>query len=347
MNELQTTMNGLSSSDTINAYIDSLDNRYDEAETTEDFKKVLDAANTLQVYALSQKCTNEAVRLSNIRMDCERSIVFANPPKSPEDRGQGRKKSRDCDPVINNSCIPNTSLRDMRKAHAHLTDAEHDQLKQQAIDKQEPNTRALFKKHSKAKTYAKVRQERDEKLSAQSTQLPTGEQKFAVIYADPPWRYNTGTTTPTRKIENQYPTMDIEEIKALDVQSFCHTDAVLYLWATVPLLPEALSVIDAWGFKYKSAMAWVKDSIGLGYWARSRFELLLIGVKGKFPPPTSDLSPDAVVEAPRTKHSKKPVEFAEMLETLYPNMAKIELFCRTPRQDWYAWGNEVTDDSRL
>ena len=161
-----------------------------------------------------------------------------------------------------------------------------------------------------------------------------------MIYADPPWQYDFAESA-NREIENHYPTMDIEEIMAINVSELCHIDAVLYLWATAPKLRESLSVMETWGFEYKTNMVWVKDKIGTGYWARSQHELLLIGTRGNFPPPAEDKRVSSIIEAPRRKHSQKPVQCAELLETLYPDMAKIELFCRSPREGWAVWGYEA------
>lgn len=107
---------------------------------------------------------------------------------------------------------------------------------------------------------------------------------YDIIYADPPWRYDH-SFTDSRRIENNYPTMENEEIMALKIPS--NKDSVLFLWATAPKLPEALKVMEAWGFNYRTHLIWDKNSIGMGYWFRNQHELLMVGLKGKFsaPPP--------------------------------------------------------------
>jgi N6-adenosine-specific RNA methylase IME4 len=160
---------------------------------------------------------------------------------------------------------------------------------------------------------------------------------FPVLYADPPWRYEDAE--PTRAIENNYPTMSLDEIKRLDVPA-CD-DAVLFLWATSPKLEEALEVLKAWGFRYRSCMVWVKDKIGMGYYARQRHELLLIGKRGNLPVPDPEDRPDSVVESPRAGHSEKPEAFYELIERMYPTRERVELFARHPRDGWAAWGNQV------
>ena len=163
--------------------------------------------------------------------------------------------------------------------------------------------------------------------------------KYPVVYADPPWRYDFSATT-SREIENHYPTMTIEEICALPVADIVTDDAVLFMWATVPKLEESLKVIEAWGFNYRSSFAWVKDKIGMGYWARNQHELLLVAVRGRFPPPHESVRVSSIIHGDRTKHSAKPESTYEIIESYFPSLPKIELFCRSPRNGWSVWGNQ-------
>ena len=137
--------------------------------------------------------------------------------------------------------------------------------------------------------------------------------------------------------------MDLQEIKNLGVLDICHEDCVLYLWATAPKLLEALEVMTAWGFTYKSQFVWVKDKLGMGYWARNQHELLLVGTKGNFPPPEPSLRKSSVINEARVEHSVKPISVVEMIETQYPNVAKIEMFSRSQRDGWDTFGNESTE----
>lgn len=162
---------------------------------------------------------------------------------------------------------------------------------------------------------------------------------FPVIYADPPWQYEH-PISDSRRIENQYPTMTIEDICNLPVNDIATDDAIIFLWATTPMLKKGFQVLDAWGFEYRTCMVWVKPSIGPGHWVRNRHELLLIGVKGNIPTPKGEDKPDSVIEAPRQEHSKKPEIVYDIIEKMYPELEKVELFCRQPRQGWKAWGNQ-------
>lgn len=196
-------------------------------------------------------------------------------------------------------------------------------------------------KEIRARRAEERRDERMETLAAIATgnRGLDGVGTYPVIFADPPWRYDYAETD-NRAIENQYPTMPIEDICALPVASIATDDCVLFLWATSPKLIEALDVVRAWGFTYKTCMVWAKDKIGMGYYARQQHELLLIATRGAPPTPAPADRPSSVIAATRGEHSAKPDEFYAVIERMYPALPKIELFCRSPRDGWGAWGNQ-------
>ena len=165
---------------------------------------------------------------------------------------------------------------------------------------------------------------------------------YGVIYADPPWRYETFSENGMdRSADNHYPTMSMYDMLALDVPAA--DDCVMFMWATVPMLPEALDLLDTWGFEYKSHIAWIKDRQGTGYWTRNKHELLLIGTKGKVPAPAMGTQPPSVIELPLGRHSEKPAFFADMISTLYPTTPKLEMFARIGRVGWDVIGHEAPD----
>ena len=172
------------------------------------------------------------------------------------------------------------------------------------------------------------------------------KKKYGVIYADPPWRY--GDRNCNGACEKHYNTMTLQEIKNLPVWGVAEKDCVLFLWTTYPMLREALEVIDAWGFKYKSiAFQWIKLNrsgkgkfFGLGRWTRGNTEPCLLAVKGK--PHRKNNSVSQLIEYPLGPHSAKPPITREKIKELMgTDTTCLELFARSTAEGWDCWGNEV------
>ncbi len=205
--------------------------------------------------------------------------------------------------------------------------------------------------------------------------LPEG--KFGCILADPPWRFTTysakgrgrspdGLLTPeqmrnlsrTNSPERHYATMTLDEIKSLPVGDVAAKDCVLLLWIVDPLLPEALEVGKAWGFKYKTTgFVWAKERrvtskrardmeldhhkqfpMGTGYWTRANPELCLLFTRGK--PKRLSAAVRKLLIAPRREHSRKPDQQYRDIEQLVAG-PYLELFARTEREGWTSWGNQT------
>ena len=191
----------------------------------------------------------------------------------------------------------------------------------------------------------RTEQRRGERLNVIVTKaqsLDSLSVRYPVILADPPWEYEFAESE-NRAIENQYPTMALPDIKVLPVSGIATDDALLFLWATPPKLEEALEVLREWGFSYRSQWIWVKDRIGMGYYARQQHEIVLIGRRGDFPVPAPGDRPSSVFHADRGLHSVKPAEVHERIERMYPDVPRIELFSRQARDGWAAWGNQAAD----
>jgi N6-adenosine-specific RNA methylase IME4 len=189
---------------------------------------------------------------------------------------------------------------------------------------------------------AERRAARESELAAKQAALP--DKRYGVIVADPEWRWEpySRETGMDRAADNHYPTSATDIIAARDVPSIAADDCVLFLWATVPMLPDALHVMQSWGFTYTSHAIWDKVFIGTGYWFRNRHELLLVGTKGNIPAPAMGTQPGSVLTIGRKEHSAKPEQFLELIEEYFPNLPKIELNRRGPaRPGWDVWGNEV------
>lgn len=171
------------------------------------------------------------------------------------------------------------------------------------------------------------------------------DRMYQVIYADPPWGYRNKRTRAAA--EKHYSTMSIEDIKALLVADIAADNCVLFLWATFPMIREALDTIEAWGFTYKTvAFVWAKRNRksegwfwGLGNWTRSNPEICLLAIKGH--PKRVSAAVHSLIEAPVGRHSAKPVEARERILELMGDVPRIELFAREEVPGWDAWGDEV------
>jgi len=170
--------------------------------------------------------------------------------------------------------------------------------------------------------------------------------RYNIIYADPPWKY-AFSQSKSRSLDNQYPQMDIKDIKKLPVSDMSENDAVLILWVTFPKLLEGIETLKAWGFTYTTMLfTWVKkyksgkNFFGMGYYTRSNTEICLLGKKG-IGIPALNHSISCVIESEWTKHSQKPDIVRDNIVTLFGDLPRIELFARKKTEGWDVWGNEV------
>lgn len=169
---------------------------------------------------------------------------------------------------------------------------------------------------------------------------------YDLIMADPPWLYENWSEAGEHKnATSKYACMDLDSIKALPVSNLAAGDCVLWLWATNPLLPQAIEVMSSWGFRFKTAGTWTKRTVngklafGTGYVLRSANEPFLIGTVGA---PKTSRNVRSVVDAVAREHSRKPDEAFRSAEQLVPNARRLELFSRESRLGWDNWGNETT-----
>jgi N6-adenosine-specific RNA methylase IME4 len=200
-----------------------------------------------------------------------------------------------------------------------------------------------FVKHVEAglKPVEAARQVRRAGVEGKVAAMPKG--KFRVIYADPPWKYGDSRSQGgAGAAEDHYPTQDLETLKALDVRALAADDAVLLCWATFPLLPDALELVAAWGFAYKTAFVWRKSrGAGLGNYHRAEAELLLVSTRGSCHPDAKERAPQ-VFDFPRAEHSRKPEEARAMIDRLWKHGPRVELFRRGDAPEgWAVWGAEV------
>ena len=174
--------------------------------------------------------------------------------------------------------------------------------------------------------------------------------RYKVIYADPPWYYHDKRVKHPRLCGGaaaHYPVMRVEDIASMPVKEIRDDNSILFLWATFPNLQEALWVIDAWGFKYRTlGFSWIKLNkknskpfFGIGYYTKSNCEVCLIGVNGS--PKIVSNSVSSVVISPRLKHSQKPAEVRERIVQLCGDVPRLELFAREKVPGWDAMGFDI------
>ena len=193
-----------------------------------------------------------------------------------------------------------------------------------------------------------------------SWQINFPNKKYNIIYADPPWSFKTFSDKgKTKSAENHYDCQGLDWIKGLPVTDISEDNSILFLWVTFPILKEAFSVIENWGFIYSTCgFVWVKtnrkynvnqtsflpyealDSFwGLGYWTRSNAELCLIAKKGQISRLSSSVH--QLIYEPVREHSRKPDIVRDKIVELCGNIPRIELFARTKIDGWDNWGNET------
>jgi len=179
-------------------------------------------------------------------------------------------------------------------------------------------------------------------LHKEPVKPPVG--KYEVLYVDPPWSYSTGGAIPAKMmVESHYSTMTNDEILEFgeQIKQVAAPDAAIFLWATNIYLPLALDLMERSGFTHRGQIIWNKtDKLALsGRWLSIKHELLLVGSRGNIEP---SVKPPSVISTPRLKHSQKPETFASIINQMFPNQSKLEMFAREYREGWAVWGNEVT-----
>jgi len=180
--------------------------------------------------------------------------------------------------------------------------------------------------------------------------------KFQIVYADCPWNYNDKANAGKRGAVHKYPCMTLADIKNLPVSTITDDNCVLFMWVTMPFLPKAEEVMNAWSFTYKTcAFTWVKKNKksgtnfwGMGSYSRGNAELCLLGTKGKLPRLSAgvhsvidDELEDELLESPIREHSRKPDEARNRIVKLYGDVPRVELFAREVAEGWISWGNEI------
>lgn len=251
---------------------------------------------------------------------------------------QGDKKAP-VSQLVDERGDPNATRTDAALARTAGTNRRYLEAARTMLDESPERLEAVEKGE---KTLSQViREVNREKNQAKIPELPKG--KYRVIYADPPWNYGSSGSGLEQygPAERHYPSMTIKELCDMDIQGIAANDAVLFMWVTSPLLGECFPIIKAWGFTYKTCFIWDKIKHNFGHYNSVRHELLLICTRGSCTPDSKKLH-DSVVSLERTgKHSEKPEFFRELIEGMYTQGKRIELFARIKAKGWKAYGNEL------
>lgn len=305
-------------------------------------KKVMDLAAAAELYARKAKLGEESIRYaSGIKLDAERKLgeYLRQAPKATGTAGQGRPAlgGTDKEPPKQDQA---PTLKDLGISKKLSSEAQ----RLASI----PDDAFARVKSGEVKPTVALRDQKRATLGQRIAALPAG--KHRVIYADPPWKYGDergGLEKADTAAEGQYPTMATEKIceftdeNGRHVSDLAAPDAVLFMWATFPLLEDAMRVIPAWGFKYKTAIVWHKQRSNVGNYHDASCELLMICTRGSCP-----IEIDARIcqmqSIARGKHSVKPEEFRALIDRLYPSGPRVELFRRgVAPAGWTIWGNEA------
>lgn len=329
-----------------------------QAHEVDEVKDIRDKAEALRQYArqAGESLENQNM-IAEIKLRAERragELLRDMERGEPNPNGLGRYQrevtghdDRELNPVvvseyrsaIEEAAIPERTARRWQE----IADLPEERFEQHIAE-----TKDTGKELTSAGLMREAQAFRREQMAEQKQDAPAiPNEKYRVIYADPPWQYNnSGVITETDaygRAARHYPTMSIAELCAMgpDIVSRTDDNAVLFLWTTSPLLEDSFKVIKAWGFQYKTSFVWDKVRHNFGHYNSVRHEFLLICTRGSCTPDNNKLY-DSVVTVERTdKHSEKPAEFRNIIDDLYTWGNRIELFARQPIDGWDTWGNDI------
>jgi N6-adenosine-specific RNA methylase IME4 len=315
-----------------------------EACRVDEAKKIRDQAMALQEYARQAKDGDLIGWATEIRLRAERKA--GELLRSMADAGErapqgGDRKSKSQGVILKLADVGVSPMQSSRWQKLAEMASDSFERKVEAATREALSSLTATREERQAEKRAR-RADRERELAAKV--CAWAQKRYPVVYCDPPWRLVTYSENGLdRAADNHYPTMDLDAIKALDINSIAADDCVLFMWVTGPFLAHGIDVLRCWGFEYKSRFVWDKEVHGNGYWVLDDAEELLIATRGDVPcPAMGDKKFAAMQRERKTRHSAKPERFAKIIESYFPTSPKIELNRRgAPRDGWDAWGNEA------
>lgn len=295
-----------------------------EARDAISAKRVADMAKAAEVFAIKQKCDEAKTYAHEIYVEALR-LEGDYLRQEEKNKGGRPKKTNDIVPSVSAKTLKEQGIQPRESVLAQAVSRAAEECPKLFEEVKSGGKVNDIRRHYKKKAHeAKVKE-----CATKPIDISTGP--YDIIMSDPPWRYDF-EEAKNREVENQYQTATIAEICGHKPNS--SKDSILLLWATAPKLEEALQVMKAWGFTYRTCAVWDKQVIGMGYWFRVQHELLLLGVKGKpGSTPESERISSVFIEK-RRQHSQKPEAVYEWVEKAFPGLKKAEMYARQPRPGW-------------
>lgn len=277
--------------------------------------------------------------------------VFADKAKANQKLSDGKGKQKSA----NLKAEPVETRKELAKIAgvSHDTIAKVEKIEAQASDEVKAKLsvglisinqahQQISRSEKESKRESRRQANRDKVESAQQPEkiVETGA-KFSTIVIDPPWDWgDEGDNDQLGRAKADYDTMTIDEINDLPVGELADADCHIYLWITNRSLPKGFRLLERWGFRYITALTWVKPNYGMGNYFRGQTEHVLFGVKGSQPLKRKDVGTVFSAKRGPNGHSSKPVEFYDIVESCSPGPF-LEMFSRCDRKDWTAWGENA------